>query len=142
MRRLSIVLACAVFASQACLAGSPHGQRFDLGRRNTTVEQFQQDRDDCTAKIVASLRRHSSRAARRNICQSNPNSSPPNPGYVAQMSITSTMDRPSPDSYSRSDAGVPNRYFYADGLFIECMRAKGYTRVPESTGFRAGPLWR
>lgn len=131
MRKLSIAVLCvaSVFASQACFAA--HGLRFDLGRRNTTVEQFQHDRDMCVAKVIASSR-HSSLVDRRRYCQS------------SQWDVSPvTMDPPPTDfhGYRNRSEGRPDRYFFADDLFIECMRAKGYTRVPESSGFRAGPLW-
>jgi hypothetical protein len=143
MRRVSIVLACAVFASQACLAGPPRGQRFDLGRPNTTTEQFQQDRNDCVATIIAALRRqmHSSRADRLHLCQGNPNGLPPNPGYAASTPYSPAYDRPA-DSYGYHNGPGPDKYYYADAAFLECMRLKGYTRVPESWAFHTGPLWR
>jgi hypothetical protein len=136
MRKLTLVLACvvAVVASQDCLAA--HGLRIDLGRRDTTLEQFQQDRDICVAKVIARAR-HSSRADHRRTCQYNQDGLPP----VA-------LNPPPTDFHGYRGDGTSEdyrsgrQYHLADDLFIECMRAKGYTRVPESTGFRAGPLWR
>lgn len=142
MRRLSMVLACAagVFASQDCLAG---GQRFDLGRRNTTILQFQQDRDDCVTKVIRDSARHSSRAARRHACQVSPNPMPPVPGGGDEgyQRFMENIYRPSQTNGPPYGGGY-SKYDVADDRFLECMRARGYYKVPESWGFRCGPLWK
>lgn len=145
-RRLSIVLAFAagMFASQDGLAGPTHGQHFDLGSRNTTIEQFQQDRDDCVAKVVGGSERHSSRAERRHTCQNSPNPLSPIPGvgsgpswYQGNMSPSASQD-----SCGYRDVGSPDKYYYADRAFLARIRAKWYVIVPESWGFRCRPLWK
>jgi hypothetical protein len=144
MHNFSIAFACviAVSACQPCLAGTAHGDRYDLARRSTTVEQFKRDRDECTAKVIMASRRHSSRADHKRSCQGGPgipNGLPPNPGLANPGPVD---NHPMSNSSYQGPYQGESKYSRADKLFLQCMREKGYWRVPESTGFGVGPLWR
>lgn len=141
MHKLSITLVCLVLASPACWAVTRHGQRFDLARPGTTMVQFQQDRDDCILRANLEYHGRSSLLGHKNYCQNNPNGLPPVPGYENRGPNYYNPPAPTPYDGYHGGAGGPN-YYRADGLFLKCMRAKGYTRVPESTGFSVGPIWR
>jgi hypothetical protein len=112
MRRLSIAFACAavVFASQACLADS-HAPSC-LVRAQTSVEQFQQDRDDCITKAMTGV---------WGSCNSPKGYYPDTPGGPPQVhgGPCSTLDY------------KPNA-----PKFLHCMQGKGYQESP--TGCPAG----
>lgn len=149
MRRLLIALACVVVASPACWARCC--DRWDFARPGTNAVQFQQDRDDCIVKTKIAYRRRSAApplttrlfADHKNYCQNNPNPSPPPPGYQPPMNYYHPPTIPRDENYRGWTHGAPMpEYGLGDDLFLQCMRDKGYRRVPESTGFSVGPLWK
>lgn len=165
MYRLSIAIACAALASQACLADNG-GARFNLAKANTSAEQFRQDRDDCSAKTAEEVKKPS--AGTQTDAQGSTYYRANVPAFLECMKAkgyqeTAAGARPELIILKLSRANTTYYTFLDDrtvclkatsatqfaihygkdgewttyhlGTFYDCMKAKGYVRDPN--GYRA-----